>query len=53
VRMEAANTLGEFAHRASAALPRLRALESEKEPKEVRAAASRAIEKIEEKSPSS
>jgi len=50
VRTEAANTLGEFAHRASAALPRLRALRaSEKEPKQVRDAAAEAIEMIEEK----
>ena len=41
--------LGEFGHRASAALPMLRALdENENEPKEVRTAASRAIGKISE-----
>ncbi len=50
VRSEAANALGAFAHRASAALPRLRALsESAKEPLLVRRAAARAIEEIEAK----
>jgi len=49
VRVAAANTLGEFAHRALAALPRLRALRtSASEPLFVRDAASRAIKKIEE-----
>ncbi len=50
VRVEAANTLGAFAQRATATLRRLRALrDDEQESIFVRQAASRAIEKIEEK----
>jgi len=49
VRAEAANTLGAFAHRASAVLPRLRALQEDlKQPIRVREAALMAIEKISE-----